>query len=71
MYIENVTESRDGGDGRKERREIKYEVTKRSVKCSSVCTRNLFDKNLCIIKYFKKYERVCTYTLFPQQFSNL
>ena len=48
MYIENVTESRDGGDGRKERREIKYEVTKRSVKCSSVRTRNLFDKNLHI-----------------------
>ena len=32
MYIENVTESRDGGDGRKEReREIKYEVTKAEV----------------------------------------
>ena len=58
MYIENVTESRDGGDGRKERREIKYEVTKREVvKCSSVCTRNLFDKNLHTI-YFKKYEKV-------------
>ena len=51
MYIENVTESRDGGDGRKERREIKYESDESgSVKCSSVCTRNLnlFDKNLCI-----------------------
>ena len=41
MYIENVTESRDGGDGRKEReREIKYEVTKAEVlSVSSVRTR--------------------------------
>ena len=31
MYIENVTESRDGGDGRKERREEIYEVTKAEV----------------------------------------
>ena len=32
VHIENVTESRDGGDGRKERkREIKYEVTKAEV----------------------------------------
>ena len=48
MYIENVTESRDGGDGRKERREIKLrsDEAKQSVKCSSVRTRNLFDKNL-------------------------
>ena len=40
MYIENVTESRDGGDGRKERREEIYEVTKAEVlSVSSVRTR--------------------------------
>ena len=49
MYIENVTESRDGGDGRKERRVEIYEVTKAEVLSVQVfCTRNLFDKNLCI-----------------------
>ena len=51
MYIENVTESRDGGDGRKERREEIYEVTKAEVLSVQVfkcfCTRNLFGKIQC------------------------